>query len=296
MIKDIPFWKVAATIGGTALTANAVWLNACHIAHNEGWSSPLVAAGIVVTICAGVTPPFAERAAKTGQPLKAVLLWVFFSLAVAFSLSASIARSNGSADGKTASAEKTAEKAQLAKEGYAAAQATQEAECVKRGPKCRAAEDAVIAARATLATAGPTVATEDPGAKRLAAVLGVSEASVAMYSPLLLPLGLELGGFIFLALGLAPRRREEVVGLVPTTVVASEISDPVAIATPTTAKRGSAAYYLERMQRDQPEIAKRVESGELSVYAASIAAGLRKAPAKSAKWTKADAYMESVTA
>jgi hypothetical protein len=31
---------------------------------------------------------------------------------------------------------------------------------------------------------------------------------VALYSPLALPLGLELGGFIFLAVGSAPRRRQ----------------------------------------------------------------------------------------
>jgi hypothetical protein len=34
----------------------------------------------------------------------------------------------------------------------------------------------------------------------------------------------------------------------------------------------------------------------MSVYAASIAAGLRKAPAKASKWMKADAYMPKVDA
>ena len=42
-------------------------------------------------------------------------------------------------------------------------------------------------------------------AQRLAVLFGVSEASVGLYSPLALPLGLELGGFIFLATGLSPR-------------------------------------------------------------------------------------------
>ena len=71
---------------------------------------------------------------------------------------------------------------------------------------------------------------------------------------------------------------------------------PVAIATPAKpiakSASGTKNYYLSRLERDHPEIAKRVESGELSVYAASLAAGLRKTPAKSAKWTKADAYLE----
>lgn len=47
-----PIWKTAATTGGTALTSVAVWMNAQHIAHAEGWGSPLVAAGVIVTLCA----------------------------------------------------------------------------------------------------------------------------------------------------------------------------------------------------------------------------------------------------
>jgi hypothetical protein len=35
------------------------------------------------------------------------------------------------------------------------------------------------------------------------------KGTVQLYAPLLLPLGLELGGFIFLAAGLTPRRRED---------------------------------------------------------------------------------------
>jgi hypothetical protein len=51
------------------------------------------------------------------------------------------------------------------------------------------------------------VQSSDPGSERLSAVLGVDQGKVQLYAPLLLPLGLELGGFIFLAAGLAPRRR-----------------------------------------------------------------------------------------
>ena len=84
---------------------------------------------------------------------------------------------------------------------------------------------------------------EDPGAERLAAVLGIQQASVALYSPLLLPLGLELGGFIFLALGLAPRRREDDI-VTNGNEVASEISDPVAIARLQRLQRPSVAAPL----------------------------------------------------
>jgi hypothetical protein len=274
MTQHTPLWKIAATAGGTALTGAAVWLNATHIAHSEGWGSPLVAAGIIVTLCAAVTPPFAERAAKTGQPLKAALLWLFFGLAVAFSLSASIARSSGYADGKASGTEKANTNATLAAERYQTAKEARTAECAtKRGPKCRAADESLSAARNGLATASP-VAAPDPGAARLAAVLGIDAGTVRLYSPLLLPLGLELGGFIFLALGLAPRWREPELQPLPA---------PVAIEVATPAKRGGRDYYLQRLERDHAAIAKRVHAGELSVYAASVAAGLRKAAAKR-KW------------
>jgi hypothetical protein len=288
MKATIPLWKVAATAGGTALTGAAVWLNATHIAHTEGWGSPLVAAGIIVTLCAAVTPPFAERAAKTGQPLKAALLWVFFCLAVSFSLSASIARTSGYADGKASGTEKANVNATLAAERYQTAKEARTAECAtkKRGTRCRAAEDALSAARNGLATASP-VSAPDPGAARLAAVLGIDAGTVRLYSPLLLPLGLELGGFIFLALGLAPRWREPELGdTVSHNPIAAEPTDIVsasAIEVATPAKRGGRDYYLRRLERDHAAIAKRVHAGELSVYAASVAAGLRKAAAKR-KW------------
>ena len=47
------------------------------------------------------------------------------------------------------------------------------------------------------------------GAERLAAVLGIQPSTVQLYAPLLLPIGLELGGFIFLAAALAPAGRRD---------------------------------------------------------------------------------------
>jgi hypothetical protein len=294
VIKDIFFWKAAATTGGIALTANAVWLNACHIAGAEGWTSPLVSAGVIVTICAAGTPPLAERAAKTAQPLKAVLLWAFFALALGFSLTTSISRSSGYADGKIAAAEKIAEKAKLAKEAYAAAQATQADECKRRGPKCRAAEDAVVEARRSLVIAAPAAAVNS-GAERVSAVLGVSEASVEMYSPLLLPLALELGGFVLLALGLAPRgpaarRREADTVAIDEAVASAKTAEGPGVPAKPIAKSasGTKTYYQQRLERDHPAIAKRVRDGELSVYKASVMAGIRKSPGKD--WSKPGAY------
>jgi hypothetical protein len=48
------------------------------------------------------------------------------------------------------------------------------------------------------------------------------------------------------------------------------------------------AYYLGRLEREFPALAARTRTGELSVYRASIEAGLRKPPARN--WTQPDAY------
>jgi hypothetical protein len=292
-MQTIPFWKIAATIGGVGLTGAAVWLNAEHVAADEGWASPLVAAGIIVTLCAASAPPLAERAGKSGQPLKAVMLCIFFGLAVAFSLSASIGRSSGHVAGKIASAEGSNKAARLADEAYEADKKAAAAECVKRGPKCRELEEKRDKARMELARAAP-VQSADPGAERLAAVLGIDESSVQLYVPLLLPLGLELGGFVFLAFGLAPRARTIAVEPVAYPV------QPVARRSPAVAKlmaeaakpaaAGTRDYYIARLDREFPAIAKRVHAGELSVFRGCVEAGIRKAPAKRSKWTKIEGY------
>jgi len=204
--QPIPFWKAAATTGGATLTSTAVCLNAEHVATGEGWFSPLVFAGIFVTPCAAVTPPLAERAAKTGQPAKAVVLWLFFVLAVSFSLIASITRSSGYRDARVAETERDNITARLATDAYAIAVADRSIECASgRGAKCRKAETQLSQARSALTRAAPPRAA-GPAAERLVTMLGISQAAVALYSPLALPLGLELGGFIFLAIGLSPRQ------------------------------------------------------------------------------------------
>jgi hypothetical protein len=61
-------------------------------------------------------------------------------------------------------------------------------------------------------------------------------------------------------------------------------------------KAGTKAYYMQRLQREHPALAAKIASGGISVYAASIAAGLRKPPAKATKWTKVDAYVQEIDA
>jgi hypothetical protein len=54
------------------------------------------------------------------------------------------------------------------------------------------------------------------------------------------------------------------------------------------------AYYLQRLERDSPELATRVHRGELSCYKACIMAGIRKPTGK--KWTKPEDYLQPVEA
>jgi len=123
---------------------------------------------------------------------------------VSFGLTASITRSSGYRDSQLAEVERGNITARLAKDAYAIAVANRSAECASgHGPKCREAETQLSQARSALRLAAP-IRAADPGAERLASLLGVSEAAVALYSPMALPLGLELGGFIFLAIGLPP--------------------------------------------------------------------------------------------
>jgi hypothetical protein len=210
--------------------------------------------------------------------------------------------------------EQSNEKARLAKEAYEAATAARSDECATgRGPRCRDLETAVTDARNALAMAAP-VQSSDPGSERLSAVLGVDQGRVQLYAPLLLPLGLELGGFIFLATGLAPARRRREASFAPPnlgTQKTPSIEGIVAKPSPAVAKNakksqavakllreaakpvakpgavGTRAYYLARLECEAPGFARRVHDGELSVYAASIAAGIRKAPAKK-KWNAND--------
>ena len=53
---------------------------------------------------------------------------------------------------------------------------------------------------------------------------------------------------------------------------------------------GTRTYYLARLDREFPAIAKRVHAAELSVFRGCVEAGLRKAPVQHAKWTQVEGY------
>jgi hypothetical protein len=166
--------------------------------------SSLVAAVTAASIGAAASLPLAERAAKAGQWAKALGLVVFFLLMVGVSLTASIARVGGKHDSEVSAVRVENARISLAHEAYETAQRSAEAECATgRGPRCRAAEHTIVEARKALQSA-PIKKVDDSMARRIAAVLPVTEQQVQLYQPLLLPFALQLGGFVLLALGLAP--------------------------------------------------------------------------------------------
>lgn len=203
-----PLDKIVAVIAAIPLVAAETGLNAEHLAASEGWASTLVLGAVGATLAAAIALPIAERALAKGYRLKAFGLGLFFVVMLASSFSTSVGRVGSKHDGDVSSARGHNARMLLAQQAYDAAMKTVEDECKKRGPLCRKAEAAVTEARAALA-AVPAAKVEDPMARRLAAASGLSEATVALYQPLLFPLALQIGGFFFLAYGFAPAAREE---------------------------------------------------------------------------------------
>ena len=203
-----PLDKIVAVIAAIPLVAAETGLNAEHLAATEGWASTLVLGAVGATLAAAIALPIAERALARGYRIKAFGLGLFFLLMLAASFSTSVGRVGSKHDGDVSSAKGHNARMLLAQQAYDDARKTVEDECKKRGPLCRKAEDAVNAARAALA-AVPAAKVEDPMARRLAAASGLSEATVALYQPLLFPLALQIGGFFFLAYGFAPAARNE---------------------------------------------------------------------------------------
>lgn len=191
--ERIPIAKIVATCLGVALCGVETWLNAEHTANAEGWGSSLVTATVIASVSAAAALPLAERSWADGQKFKSAALCVFFVLMAGFSFSTSSGRLGGRHDAEVTTALAHNATLDIRREALTAAKKTAGDECKMRGPRCRASEEAVQAALKAL-QAAPVKVTEDSTAKAIAA------------SPLLLPLAMQLGGFVLLAYGMAPRR------------------------------------------------------------------------------------------
>jgi hypothetical protein len=186
------------------------WLNVEHVAHLEGWAGPMVYGFAAVNIGAAVTPLFAEGAARNKAWLRSFALWLSCLILVCFSFTTTVDRISGRRDGAEAASRHGNERVRLARDALTDAIKVKEAECTKNqtGKRCRDAEASVAKAREALA-AKPAESTEHGMAKRISAALPfLSVEDVELYQPLLLPLGLQLSGFLMLGFGFAPRPAE----------------------------------------------------------------------------------------
>lgn len=169
--------------------------------------------------------------------------------------------------------------------------------------KSKAFCDMVAAKGAEIAEARTKASASAPGsvdaqADALAWASGLSAAWIASAMPVIMAIVFELGAGLafFAASGAAVARSAPVEAAeVPVEIVVEAealpaIEAPAAVVPVKLARAGTKAYYLRRLEREHPQIAKRVQDGELSVHAASVSAGLRKAPAKS-KWASIDSYL-----
>lgn len=194
---------------GVVLLSTDIVLNAEYIARGEGWLSSMVAITIVTTIAAGAALPQAERAFNARQWLKAAGLIAFFALVVTYSLSVAIDRWGAFRDAATADSHQINVTATQAAAAVSDAERTVAAECGRRGPRCRAAEARLSEARERLAATPVAREALDGMSARLAALTGLSDRTIRLLQPLALPIALQIGAFVFLAIGFAPEKRRK---------------------------------------------------------------------------------------
>jgi hypothetical protein len=214
-------WRVAAITGGMALTAIEI-VGAVGYLLSQDQPSYLVAGGAVVTLAAAGLPIFAGRCWHDRRYVLALLLWAALVPAMSVVFTAAVERSGGARDGANRDRQVIAQRIELKrsaeKEATAVADSDElaaKAECATgRGTKCQGAEaradnsrQRLEAAREAVAKAG--VAPTDPQARRLAAILPVSEEAIALYQPIILPVAISAIGLLLIAAGAhQPKRRE----------------------------------------------------------------------------------------
>jgi hypothetical protein len=283
---------VALTAGGLSLAVNITAGLGVGLAVAVAYGLADCGKLLLPIVCTGIGWTWHTRAAYFVVSLVSVLCAICY-----------LADANGGAvlqaeHAATVQADNAKQIAELEGELAMASQlAADEADRGGCGPNCRALRDQAAEASQRLRDARKARAAVDtpamPGSAALAANMAGSSENQAARSIAIaksvaalavMELLAHLAGAAAALIGLAMRRRETAPAVV-------QLLDQ-AVATP--AKRGTAAYYLARLQRDFPAIAAQVDAGELSVYAGCIEAGIRKRPARS-KWTKVDSYVKAPT-
>lgn len=202
-----------ATMLGAGLVGISGWFSFTHTGDFVAPIAAIVGTGML---------HFGEHAWSEKQRLRAMAFVVLSMLAILICLLAVLDRTSTAYD-KTIHGRQTenlpreeARKALTQVEAEAtAAEAAASVECTSgRGSRCKGMEERadaarrrVVEARTQLVQLGSVTAI-DPMARRLAALLPLSEVSIGLLQPLLLPIWLELSGLVLLTYGLSPDRRQ----------------------------------------------------------------------------------------
>ena len=138
--KHTPVAKISAIGLGVGFTCTEIWSNVEFVAGSEGLASSPVAMVAAASVGAAAALPFAERAVKQRQRLKAAGFTLFFLLMAVYSVGASVDRIGTMRDQKTDSVKVDNGKTLTARLLYEDRKRTAESECTVRGSKCREAE------------------------------------------------------------------------------------------------------------------------------------------------------------
>jgi hypothetical protein len=204
--------RITASLVGAGLVGLSGYLT---WEHSHDFTAPIAA-----VVGAGMFH-FSETAGRARRWLTAFLLGALGLLAVLISLLVVIDRTSSRYDAANQSrasenlprieAQKAVDEARKAAD-TAEAEAVAECRSGKR-LKCTGLEQRATEARERLAKARSELTklgartAEDPAARRIAVVLGVSEAQIATVQPLLLPVWLEISGLVLLTYGLSSPKR-----------------------------------------------------------------------------------------
>jgi hypothetical protein len=222
-------WGLIAIAGGISLTAIEV-VGAVGYLVSQDQPSYLVAGGALVTVVAAILPILAGRCWRDRRRALALMLWVSMVPALSLIFTAAVERTGGARDQGDRDRQVIAQRIELtkaavndAKADVEATEAKAAAECSKapvkgvdpRGPLCKAAESRVTEARTRLQVARGEVAQAgvvpaDPQARRIAAILPVSEEAVKLYQPLVLPVAISVLGLLLISAGAhRPKRKAQ---------------------------------------------------------------------------------------
>jgi hypothetical protein len=206
-------WAIAAIIGGVVLTAIEVIGAVCYLLSQDQ-PSYLVAGGAAVTVVAALLIPLAERCWRRGRYLMSVLLVGALVPALSLIFSAAVERTGGARDEANRSRQAIAQQIELKRAAVKDAKAVADedesaakAECATgRGQKCLGLEARADTSRRRLETARTELAQagvvpSDPQARRLAAILPVTEEAIQLYQPLILPISISVLGLLLIAVG-----------------------------------------------------------------------------------------------